>query len=187
MALHVLNDELKRLVVQTVNQYQSSFQPRPRRGRRPRGGGGDAGPTLQYGEVYSTVSAQASWTQPGIGMVQFKKDDGTDDGQPIEVRNLYKFSFANGDAVLCNRSYDPPRIVADKGESARALVKTTALIAAAVDGAGGRTPVSSTNYTQIVGTMTKPIENWSLTSIPANHYCVVEQINNKYIITSVFC
>ena len=44
MANYVLSEELRRAVVQVVNQHQSSFQPRPKRGRRVRGGGGgDAG------------------------------------------------------------------------------------------------------------------------------------------------
>lgn len=46
MAYHVLNDELKRLVVQVCNQHMASWQPRPRRGRRPRPGGGGAPATL---------------------------------------------------------------------------------------------------------------------------------------------
>lgn len=36
MANYVLSDELRRAVVQVVNQHQSSFQPRPKRGRRIR-------------------------------------------------------------------------------------------------------------------------------------------------------
>lgn len=40
MANYVLSEELRRLVVQVCNQHMSSFQPRPKRGRRPRQGGG---------------------------------------------------------------------------------------------------------------------------------------------------
>lgn len=40
MANYVLSEELKRAVVQVINQHQSSFQPRPKRGRRVRNGGG---------------------------------------------------------------------------------------------------------------------------------------------------
>lgn len=70
---------------------------------------------FQYGEVYSTVTAQASWTTPGTGQVQFKTDAGSNDGTPISVDNLYKHSYANGDVVLCDRTSDPPRIIADHG------------------------------------------------------------------------
>lgn len=43
MAAYVLNEELKRAVVQVVNQHLNSFQPRPKRGRRLiRRGGGDS-------------------------------------------------------------------------------------------------------------------------------------------------
>lgn len=39
MANYVLSEELRRAVVQVINQHQSSFQPRPKRGRRARNSG----------------------------------------------------------------------------------------------------------------------------------------------------
>lgn len=59
MAYHVLNDELKRLVVSVVNEHKASFQPRPRRGRRQRPAtGGGAAVNANIAHAWVTDTAQ---------------------------------------------------------------------------------------------------------------------------------
>lgn len=62
MGYHVLDDELKKLVQQVCRQFMNSFQPRPKRGRRVRRGGGAGG----VGKNTSIVQATAA-IPPGSG------------------------------------------------------------------------------------------------------------------------
>lgn len=62
MANYLLSEELRRAVVQVVNQHQSSFQPRPKRGRRVRNGGG--GSSENAASVLAWVTTECPvWTQ----------------------------------------------------------------------------------------------------------------------------
>lgn len=72
---------------------------------------------LQFGEVYTAITAMSAWGTWGSGQVKFKNDDGTpdDNDNPITVENRYRFSFTPGDTVLCDRAFNPPRVYADKG------------------------------------------------------------------------
>lgn len=64
MANYVLSEELRRAVVQVVNQHQSSFQPRPKRGRRVRSGGGGGGGETVASSTFAWVTTEGPvWTQ----------------------------------------------------------------------------------------------------------------------------
>jgi hypothetical protein len=75
--------------------------------------GSAGGSSLQWGEVTTEISAATSWLEAdrGSGMLQFKLDDGTDDGAPEEVENLYFDLFPVRAAVCCDRKFTPPRVV----------------------------------------------------------------------------
>jgi hypothetical protein len=76
----------------------------------------DNGKNLQFAEVYTAISAMATWGTYGTGTVKFKNDNGTDEtGTPVTVENRYKFQYGVGSTVLCDRSYNPPRVYADSG------------------------------------------------------------------------
>lgn len=71
MANYLLNEELRRLVVQVCNQHMSSFQPRPKRGRRVRNSGGaEAAPsddTLRWAKVVEPADGGNTVTEDSIG------------------------------------------------------------------------------------------------------------------------
>lgn len=76
--------------------------------------GGSSGSKLQWGESTGTITAATGWTEEtmGTGEVQFKNDDGTDDGEPAVVKSKYRDTFDGRSIVVCDRSFKPPRVVA---------------------------------------------------------------------------
>ncbi len=67
---------------------------------------------FQYGQVTGGgISAGEDWDTPGTGNVQFKDDDGANDGSPEAVINPFPATFPVGTIVCCNRGKTPPRVV----------------------------------------------------------------------------
>jgi len=112
MPSYVLNEELKRLVVQVVNQHMGSFQARPKRTRRVRrGGGGGSGGGLTYfvlTEAIGAATGDTSSITPDTALAQrYATDSGTKDRTPTAAspETIYNYDtcqgWADGTAVWC--------------------------------------------------------------------------------------
>lgn len=114
MPSYVLNEELKRLVVQVVNQHMGSFQARPKRTRRVRRGSGGGGGTVKA-RVYTTITAAAGPAQANWGSGQVKLQDpstGVVASSPTSVDNdNIGTSFDVDCQVTLDQNYSPPRVI----------------------------------------------------------------------------
>jgi hypothetical protein len=94
-----------------VNGGKTSHQPRAKRRRGPRGDG--ARDPLRVGKVTTPISAATGpiKTQWGTGAVQFYNEDGTEDGQPVAVRNPHPTTFEINTSSVVNNQASPKYVV----------------------------------------------------------------------------
>lgn len=92
---NVLNDELLKLVQQVVRQQMNSFQPRPKRLRRPRasgGGGGDGGSNVgRFARVVHKITKAGSnlredWGSGDVWFIGNETGDWVEDLQTVPNR-----------------------------------------------------------------------------------------------------
>lgn len=71
------------------------------------------GSSLRWGQAVGAISAAVGWAAAdrGTGQVQFYKDDGTADGDPIDIESEYRDGFIDTSVVLVDLGYVPPRVV----------------------------------------------------------------------------
>lgn len=136
---------------------------------------GDSATRTQYGEVTSSISAMNVWGTPGTGIVQFKKDDGTNDGTAALVHNIYKHTYATGDVVLCDRTATPPRVIADKGSTSSGATLqmgriTTTAPAATVAG----TPTTDGRFQAFGSQSSIAVKNYYPDTAPVNSIACVQ-------------
>lgn len=117
---YVLNRELKDAVQRMVQQYASSFQARPKRGRRPRrsaASGGDGTVSLRRARVVVEIPAATghlvgNWGQVEAAIVLCDETTGelVDPESPLDVVNEWDQVWLVDAKITVNTGYSPARV-----------------------------------------------------------------------------